>query len=46
MSKENEVHVSFYGSKNAGKSKTFQGVEAWQLAHDFVLQLTAVLKNC
>jgi four helix bundle protein len=39
MSKENEVHVSFYQSKNAGKSRTFQGVEAWQLAHEFVLQV-------
>lgn len=37
MSKENEVHVTFYQSKNASKSRTFQGVEAWQLAHEFVL---------
>jgi four helix bundle protein len=39
MSKENEIHSSFYESKNASKSRTFQGVEAWQLAHAFVLEV-------
>lgn len=39
MFDSNEIKTTDFRLPSAKKSRTFQGVEAWQLAHEFVLQV-------